>query len=151
MVWIRFWLQENSSVNQTQIIIINFSHGRSWRCWSQGWCALWNQASSFLLIRHSSLFFLSDHRCPKSCFNSNLHVVILASKKKERKLEESCFLGKITRICTCHLHGHFRGQNLAMWTHSAPRYLGMLLYSCHPYACLKFGEYSTAKGERTIF
>ena len=31
-----------------------------------------------------------------------------------------------------------------MWTHSAPRYLGILLYSRHPYACLKFGEYSTA-------
>ena len=24
LVWIRFWLQENSSVNQTQIIIISF-------------------------------------------------------------------------------------------------------------------------------
>ena len=37
---------------------------------------------------------LSDHRCPQNCLNSNLHVVILVSKKKERKLEESYFLGK---------------------------------------------------------
>jgi len=37
---------------------------------------------------------LRDHRCPKICFNSNLHVVILANKKKGRKLEEGYFLGK---------------------------------------------------------
>ena len=38
-----------------------------------------------------------------------------------------------------------------MWTHSAAKYLGILLYSFHPYVCLKFSEYNTAKEERIIF
>ena len=54
-------------------------------------------------------------------------------------------------MCTCHLHGYLRGQNLVMWTHSAAKYLGILLYSFHPYVCLKFSEYNTAKEERMIF
>ena len=48
----------------------------------------------FLTNQTFSPLLLSDHRYPQSCFNSNLHVVILASKKKERKLEEIYFLGK---------------------------------------------------------
>ena len=93
---------------------------------------------------------LRDHRCPKVCFNSNLHVVILANKKKGRKLEESYFLGKSPESAHV-IFMDISGQNLVMWTQSAPRYLGILLYSFHPYVCLKFSEYNTAKEEGTIF
>ena len=98
LVWIRFWLQENSSVNQTQIIIISFFFFFfSWQILEmlvQGLVCSVEPSIFFLTNQTFRPLLLSDHRYPKSCFNSNLHVVILASKKKERKLEESYFLGK---------------------------------------------------------
>ena len=97
LVWIRFWLQENSSVNQTQIIIISFFFFFSWQILEmlvQGLVCSVEPSIFFLTNQTFRPLLLSDHRCPKICFNSNLHGVILANKKKGRKLEESYFLGK---------------------------------------------------------
>ena len=97
LVWIRFWLQENSSVNQTQIIIISFVLFFLWQTLEmlvQGLVCSVEPSIFFLTNQTFRPLLLRDHRCPKVCFNSNLHVVILANKKKGRKLEESYFLGK---------------------------------------------------------
>ena len=79
LVWIRFWLQENSSVNQTQIIIISFF--LSWQILEMlvpGLVCSMEPSIFFLTNQTFRPLLLSDHRCPKICFNSNLHVVLLA-------------------------------------------------------------------------
>ena len=74
------------------------------------------------------------------------------SWQEEGKKRRRIFLfRKIPRICTYHFHGHLRGHNLVTWTHPAPKYTWeYYLYSCHPYVCLKFGEFNTTKEERMI-
>ena len=81
LVWIRFWLQENSSVNQTQIIIISFVlfFFFSWQILEmlvQGLVCSMEPSIFFLTNQTFRPLLLSDHRCPQICFNSNLHIVI---------------------------------------------------------------------------
>ena len=115
LVWIRFWLQENSSVNQTQIIIISFLF--SWQILemlAQGLVCSVEPSIFFLTNQTFRPLLLSDHRCPQICLNSNLHIVIhLSSTPSSEQKSPLSLVFPLTFHCSwagclmCPLHSRW--------------------------------------------